>query len=164
MKQHSVNEYVLQVSLCMTLFASCQLARAQTVGSTEALTTGDVLEEVTVTAQKRVERLSDTTVSAAVVSSDSLTKSGVSTLDDLGMSVPSLTTQPSNGSNRSSFSMRGISTNVLTAGAPSGVAVMLDGVTLAPESMGARQLTDVANVEVLRGPQATLGGRNACAE
>jgi iron complex outermembrane receptor protein len=121
------------------------------------------LEEVVVTAQKRVERLSDTTVSAAVVSADRLVLSGVTNLDDLGKAVPSLGASPSNGMNRSGFSMRGISTTVITAGAPSGVAVMVDGVTLAPESMGARQLGDVENVEVLRGPQATLGGRTASA-
>ena len=138
-------------------------ALAQSAAAVEAAPSGDALEEITVTAQKRVERLSDTTVSAAVVNSDTLIKSGVSTLDDLGKAVPSLTTAPSAGSNRSSFAMRGISTNVVTAGAPSGVAIMVDGVTLAPESMGARQLNDVANVEVLRGPQATLGGRTASA-
>ena len=121
------------------------------------------LEEIVVTAQKRVERLSDTTVSAAVVNTERLTESGVGTLDDLGKAVPSLGASPSNGQNRSNFSMRGISTSVITAGAPSGVAVMVDGVTLAPESMGARQLGDIQNVEVLRGPQATLGGRTASA-
>ena len=135
--------------------------QARDSSSSEAPTVG--LEEVLVTAQKRVERLSDTTVSAAVVSSDTLTKSGVTNLDDIGKAVPSLLAAPSNGTNRSGFSMRGISTPVITAGAPSGVAIMIDGVTLAPESMAARQLGDVANVEVLRGPQATLGGRTASA-
>ena len=154
---------IVFLSSSLACFASVLPAFAADAAAAEAAPPAEGLEEIVVTAQKRVERLSDTTVSAAVVSSDNLVKSGVSTLDDLGKSVPSLSASPSNGSNRSGFAMRGISTNVVTAGAPSGVAIMVDGVTLAPESMGARQLNDVANIEVLRGPQATLGGRTASA-
>ncbi|WP_395407391.1 TonB-dependent receptor plug domain-containing protein [Pseudoduganella sp. UC29_106] len=110
---------------------------------------------------KRKENLREAAVSAAVVTADSLVKSGVETLDDVGKAVPSLVAAPSGGNLRSGFTMRGISTSVVTVGAPSGTAVMIDGVTLAPESMAAKQLTDIQNLEVLRGPQATLGGRTA---
>jgi iron complex outermembrane receptor protein len=119
------------------------------------------IQEVIVTAQKRKENLREAAVSAAVVTSESLVKSGVQTLDDVGKVVPSLVAAPSGGNLRSGFTMRGISTSVVTVGAPSGTAVMIDGVTLAPESMAAKQLTDIQNLEVLRGPQATLGGRTA---
>lgn len=146
----------------LAMAGGAQLAVAQD-GAPDSTTSPVGLEEVVVTAQKRVERLSDTTVSAAVVAADTLVTSGVTSLDDMGKAVPSLLASPSNGTNRSGFAMRGISTPVITAGAPSGVAIMVDGVTLAPESMGARQLGDIANVEVLRGPQATLGGRTASA-
>lgn len=119
------------------------------------------IQEVIVTAQKRKENLREAPVSAVVMSADSLLKSGVETLDDVGKLVPSLVAAPTGGALRSGFTMRGISTTVQTIGAPSGTAVMIDGVTLAPESMAAKQLTDIANLEVLRGPQATLGGRTA---
>jgi iron complex outermembrane receptor protein len=158
--QHAVRS-ALSVFSTLALFGTTTVVMGQTPAEGETQSAG--LEEVVVTAQKRTERLSDTTVSAAVVSADRLIQSGVTNLDDLGKAVPSLLASPSNGANRSGFAMRGISTTVITAGAPSGVAVMVDGVTLAPESMGARQLGDVANVEVLRGPQATLGGRTASA-
>jgi iron complex outermembrane receptor protein len=131
--------------------------------STEPESDGPALEEIVVTAQKRTEKLSDVTVSAAVMSAEGLVKSGVANLDDLGKAIPSLVAAPSSGTARSGFTMRGISTTVLTPGAPSGVAIMIDGVTLAPESMAARQLSDIESVEVLRGPQATLGGRTASA-
>jgi len=152
----------LSILSTVALAGGTPLAVAQTA-TPDSGHESEGLQEVVVTAQKRVERLSDTTVSAAVVNSEHLVQTGVSTLDDLGKAVPSLGASPSPGQNRSGFSMRGISTSVITQGAPSGVAIMVDGVTLAPESMGARQLGDVENVEVLRGPQATLGGRTASA-
>jgi iron complex outermembrane receptor protein len=119
------------------------------------------IQEVVVTAQKRKENLREAPVSAVVMTADSLVKSGVETLDDVGKLVPSLVAAPTGGNLRAGFTMRGISTTVQTIGAPSGTAVMIDGVTLAPESMAAKQLSDIANLEVLRGPQATLGGRTA---
>jgi iron complex outermembrane receptor protein len=119
------------------------------------------LETVVVTAQKRVEPLKEVTASATVVSEEKLQLSGVNTTDDIGKLVPSLQASSSGTNLRSSFSLRGIGTAVLTIGAPSGTAVMIDGITLAPESIAAKQLTDIQNVEVLRGPQSTLGGRAA---
>lgn len=117
--------------------------------------------DIVVTAQKRTVSLRESPVSVAVISSESLQKAGISTLDDMGKSVPSLTALPSGTTLRPSFTMRGISTDVLGIGAPGGVAVMIDGVTIAPESLIAKQLSDIQNVEVLRGPQSTLGGRTA---
>ena len=121
----------------------------------------DMVEEIVVTAQKQTVSLRDTPASVAVISSESLEAAGVSTLDDIGKTVPSLSALPSTASLRPRFTIRGVSTDVLGIGAPSGVAVMIDGVTLSPESLAARQLTDIQNVEVLRGPQSTLGGRTA---
>jgi iron complex outermembrane receptor protein len=146
----------------LSIAALPAIAQAQSAPVTAATESkSQQIQEVIVTAQKRKENLREAPVSAAVVTAESLVKSGVETLDDVGKLVPSLVAAPSGGNLRSGFTMRGISTNVLTVGAPSGTAVMIDGVTLAPESMAAKQLTDIQNVEVLRGPQATLGGRTA---
>lgn len=117
--------------------------------------------EIVVTAQKRTESVRDTPAAVAVVAPVVLTRAGVTTIDDLGKAVPALVASPASTTLRPFYTLRGISTNVITVGSPSGVAVMLDGVTLAPESLAARQLTDIASVEVLRGPQSTLGGRAA---
>lgn len=139
-------------------------ASAQTAGSTEPADAQDRVDssqDIVVTAQKRTVTLRDSPVSVAVISADSLQKAGVSTLDDMGKTVPSLSALPSNSTLRPRFTIRGISTDVLGIGVPSGVAVMIDGVTIAPESLAAKQLVDIQNVEVLRGPQSTLGGRTA---
>ena len=59
--------------------------------------------------------------------------------------------------------MRGISTNANEAavGLTSGVSIMIDGVPVPSDSMAANELTDIKRVEVLKGPQSTLGGRTA---
>ena len=119
------------------------------------------IETVVVTAQKKVEPLSNVTASVAVIGTDTLQTSGVTVLDDIGKVVPSLASQPTGTNLHIGFAMRGISTTVISIGSPSGTAVMLDGITLAPESMAAKNLVDIQDVEVLRGPQATLGGRTA---
>jgi iron complex outermembrane recepter protein len=146
---------------CYSLSMLAIPAVASAQDAQQAVASKGQIQEVIVTAQKRKENLREAPVSAAVVTEETLVKSGVQTLDDVGKLVPSVVAAPSGGNLRSGFTMRGISTSVVTIGAPSGTAVMIDGVTLAPESMAAKQLTDVQNVEVLRGPQATLGGRTA---
>ncbi|MCS0627893.1 TonB-dependent receptor [Telluria mixta] len=148
-------------ALPIASFAQDAQEPSSSTTTTSTSTSKGQIQEVIVTAQKRKENLRDAPVSAAVVTEESLVKGGVQTLDDIGKLVPSVVAAPSGGNLRSGFTMRGISTSVITIGAPSGTAVMIDGVTLAPESMAAKQLTDVQNVEVLRGPQATLGGRTA---
>lgn len=145
-------------ALIVGLAASGAHAQQATTPETAAATE---IGEIVVTAQKRTENLRDTPVSVAVVGPKQLEAAGVATLDDLGKAVPSLVAAPATSTLRPFYTLRGVSTNVITVGSPSGVAVMLDGVTLAPESLAARQLTDIASAEVLRGPQSTLGGRTA---
>lgn len=120
------------------------------------------LQEVTITAEKRPERLSETPVSAAVVSSSELAASNVSDISDLSKLVPSVNINGSfNG--RVPMGIRGISSvsDEGTVGLSSGVAIMIDGVPVPSDSMDGNDLQDVQSVEVLKGPQATLGGRTA---
>jgi iron complex outermembrane receptor protein len=122
------------------------------------------IEEVVITAQKRPERLQDVPVTAAVVSANELAKSNVSDVSDLNKLVPGLNL---NGtiSGRVPMGIRGISSvsNEAAVGVPSGVAIMIDGVPVPPDSYSGNNVEDVRSVEVLEGPQATLGGRTAAA-
>lgn len=117
-----------------------------------------------ITAQKRTERLEDVPVSAQVVSNNTLSESNVSDVSDLNKLLPSLNI---NGtiSGRAPMGMRGISSvsNEQAVGVPSGVAIMVDGVPVPSDSYDGNQVEDMQNVEVLKGPQATLGGRTAAA-
>src|ERR1700730_12889613 len=132
--------------------------------ATPAESGGLQLEEITITAQKRTEKLSEVPVAASVVSSDLLNSTNAGDITDLNKLVPSVGLVGTfNG--RVPLGMRGISSNAneSTVGLASGVALMVDGVPVPSDSQSANQLEDVRSIEVLKGPQATLGGRTAAA-
>jgi len=120
------------------------------------------LSEVIITAQKRTEKLGDIPVSGSVVSTDTLFNNNISNVSDLNNLVPSLQL---NGtiSGRVPMGVRGISSvsNEQAVGVSSGVAIQIDGVPVPSDSFAGNLVEDVANIEVLKGPQATLGGRTA---
>jgi iron complex outermembrane receptor protein len=120
------------------------------------------LEEIVITAEKTPERLSDVPVSAAVVSSHALANANVSDISDINNLVPSVNLNGTfNG--RVPMGIRGISSvsNEGTVGLSSGVAILLDGVPVPSDSLMGNRIEDVQAIEVLKGPQATLGGRTA---
>ncbi len=152
----SLKAYLATTTVFCGLFASAAFAQQSTTPS-------DTIE-VVVTAQKRTERLKDMTVSASVVDDNALSRANATDISDLNKIVPSVQLKGSfNG--RVPMSMRGISTNANEAaiGLTSGVSILVDGVPVSSDSMGANQLADVERVEVLKGPQSTLGGRAASA-
>ena len=124
--------------------------------------TSGQLEEIVITAQKRPERLQDVPVSASVVSAETIAAKNVTDISDLNNVVPSVNL---NGSytGRVPMGMRGISSvsNEGTVGLSSGVAILVDGVPVPSDSVAGNQLEDIQSIEVLKGPQATLGGRTA---
>ena len=123
---------------------------------------GAQLEEIVVTAQKRPERLTDIPASVSVVSNETVSNQNVGDIADLNKLVPSLDLNGSlNG--RVPMGIRGISSvsNEGTVGLSSGVAILVDGVPVPSDSTYGNQLEDIQSVEVLKGPQATLGGRTA---
>jgi iron complex outermembrane receptor protein len=120
------------------------------------------LEEIVITAEKQTERLSDVPVSAAVISSQALANTDSSDISDINKLVPSVNLNGTfNG--RVPMGIRGVSSvsNEGTVGLSSGVAILIDGVPVPSDSLDGNQLEDAQNVEVLKGPQATLGGRTA---
>ena len=120
------------------------------------------LEEIVITAQKRTERLSDVPVSASVLGNEAISKSNAGDISDLNRLVPSVNLNGTiNG--RVPLGVRGISSvsNEATVGLSSGVAIMIDGVPIPSDSRAGNSLEDVQSIEVLKGPQATLGGRTA---
>jgi iron complex outermembrane recepter protein len=120
------------------------------------------LEEIVITAQKRTEKLQDVPVSATVVSAQALSNANVADLSDLNNLVPSVQLNGTiNG--RVPTGVRGISStsNEQTVGISSGVAINIDGVPVPSDSFAANNVAGVQGVEVLLGPQSTLGGRTA---
>ncbi|HMK84553.1 MAG TPA: TonB-dependent receptor [Steroidobacteraceae bacterium] len=153
------------VAACMALALYGSAGWAQQAESTTAAPSESAqLEEIVITAQKRTERLSDVPVSAAVVSSDTLANINASDISDLNRLVPSVNLNGTfNG--RVPMGIRGISSvsNEGTVGLSSGVAILIDGVPVPSDSLAGDQLNDmdIQSIEVLKGPQATLGGRTA---
>ncbi|ARS26792.1 TonB-dependent receptor domain-containing protein [Sphingomonas sp. KC8] len=124
------------------------------------------LTDIVVTAQKREESLQDTPISIAVLGSEDMEKRGVSTLTDLGSGlVPSVRIAPAGGRPSILFvTMRGISPGDVTQiSRDSTVGVYLDGVYVGRAQGLGTEMLDLERVEVLRGPQGTLFGRNAVA-
>src|SRR5688572_6407001 len=122
-----------------------------------------VLEEVIVTAQKREESLQDVGISVSAFSGDQLKALGVSSTVDITQQVPGLqlfTFSPA----YTVFSLRGVSQNNFQDNLEAPVAVYMDGAYVASMNAINSQLFDMDRVEVLRGPQGTLFGRNARSE
>ncbi|MDB5459848.1 MAG: hypothetical protein JWO72_1589 [Caulobacteraceae bacterium] len=160
----SLHRRVLFASAAVALMGLPHLAHAQgqAPAATPASNSGVQIEEVVITAQKRTERLQDVPVAAAVVGSSTLAQNNAGSLSDLNKVVPSVNLT-GNINSKGALGIRGISSvsNQGAIGIISGVAVLLDGVPVPSDSFAAQQLEDVQRVEVLKGPQATLGGRSA---
>lgn len=121
-----------------------------------------VLEEIVVTARKRLETVQDVPVSISAFDSDALTRIGFSNLTDLAEKVPSLSMAPfPNNSSALVVYMRGVGTvdSQQVARDPA-VGIYLDDVYLGRAQGLAGDLADIQRVEILRGPQGTLYGRN----
>jgi len=122
------------------------------------------VQEIVITAQKRVERVIETPVAISVVGEAALANMNATDISDINKMVPSVELKGTfNG--RVPYSIRGISTNAdeSAVGLTSGVSIMIDGVPVPSDSMAANELQDIRRVEVLKGPQSTLGGRTASA-
>jgi iron complex outermembrane recepter protein len=119
-----------------------------------------VLEEVVVTAQKRAESIQDVPLSIMAFSNATLERAGVRSADELTKIVPNLQINRQAQASATAIRMRGIGSVGNNSIDPS-VAPFIDGVYIARPGAILNSFLDVAGVEVLRGPQGTLFGRNA---
>jgi iron complex outermembrane receptor protein len=118
------------------------------------------LEPIIVTAERREESLQNVGISISVLSGDSLAEKSITHINDLQNATPSLQVEPAFGSSQPQFRLRGIGFIDYTSNNTSPVGVSLDGVAFALPIQTQGQLFDIDRVEVLRGPQGTLYGRN----
>jgi iron complex outermembrane receptor protein len=117
--------------------------------------------EIVVTARRREESLIDVPISMSVVSGDSLVKSGAADITALQDKTPNLTLQIARGSNSTLIAFsRGVGQQDPLWGFEPGVALYIDDVYVARPQGAVLDIFDVERVEVLRGPQGTLYGRN----
>jgi len=118
------------------------------------------IEEIVVTAQKRPENIQNVPISISAFSGGFMESSGIDTLQDLGAYVPNLSLSKSSQTANQRIIIRGVGSVGDSAIEPS-VAVFIDGVYYPRSSSVVGAMSDIEIVEVLRGPQGTLYGRNA---
>ena len=116
--------------------------------------------EIVVTAQKRVENLQDVPIAVSAFSQDTLEKKGLNGGADLQIAIPNVTFGAT-GFGRYNFQIRGIGAQIQGASADTGVGVHENNIPLTVNRLAAAEFYDIERVEVLRGPQGTLYGRNA---
>lgn len=148
------------------LYCSALASLPTLFGAASATSTPQVqpsgVSEIVVTAQKREQRLQDVPASVSALTAQKLTISRVQNVTDLDALTPNLTvTFTPSGSSAPVYSMRGVIASATAPGADKGVAVYIDGVYLGTGSGSVFDLADVERVEVLKGPQGTLFGRNS---
>jgi outer membrane receptor protein involved in Fe transport len=120
-----------------------------------------VIEELVVTAQKKEEALQDVPIAVSAFSQDTLEAQKIDGGPNLQLAIPNVTFAKSNFTNSFNFQIRGIGAKAVGASADAGVGVHLNNAPQQSGNLFEAEFYDVERVEVLRGPQGTLYGRNA---
>jgi iron complex outermembrane receptor protein len=154
----------LWAALCLTVLAGAAMAQTgtETIGSTDAAKptqSEDQLQEVVVTAQRRSESVQKTALAVTAISGETLLETGTTNLEALSQVAPGLNVSEQVGQAR--LTLRGIGLDDISTGAESSVAFNQDGVFYSRSAAALASFYDVDRVEILRGPQGTLYGRNA---
>ncbi|MFT4046236.1 MAG: TonB-dependent receptor [Solimonas sp.] len=120
------------------------------------------LQEVVVTARRRTESAQDVPISMTVLDGDALDQAGLVRPQDIQYRVPNLVVSVPN-TRLSSYTIRGLGSTSFNDGMESSVGLFLDGVYLGRQGLSIFDLVDLEQIEVLRGPQGTLYGKNTTA-
>jgi iron complex outermembrane receptor protein len=149
----------LALSFAATAAAEAQTTPAAAPTAAPASDGGTTTEEIVVTAQKRSEKLQDVPISISAVTGPQLAKIGVTQVSQLQLAVPALRLNYSG--NTVQPSIRGIGSSVAGPGLYSNIPIYVDGFYISSPTSSDIDLIDVEGVNVLKGPQGTLFGRNA---
>lgn len=152
---HKAVTKALALSACFALNVNAQEAGAVDEDS--------MLEKITVTAQKRVEKLSEVPVAVSVLRSEQIDSAFANNVENLQALVPSVSFRKGNTTRNSALTVRGIGTISFSVAAEPSVSTVVDGVVLGRSGQAFVDLYDLDRIEVLRGPQGTLFGKNASA-
>ncbi|MDQ1191587.1 iron complex outermembrane receptor protein [Brevundimonas vesicularis] len=148
---------VLLAALMSSVAAPALAQEAATAQPEQAASVDDII----VTAQRRSQALLDVPLAISALNTETLTNKGITNSANLATAVPNLQVSSPYGNTQPNFSLRGISVaNEYNANQASPVGVYIDDVYIASRTSQGMGLFDLDRVEVLRGPQGTLFGRN----
>ncbi len=125
--------------------------------------TAKTMDELIVTTQRREQTLLEVPVAVNVVDGDALDRVFFDNVQDLSLLVPSLTIADAVGLDGTAVRIRGVGTSVFSVTVEPSVSFVIDGVVLARNGSGLVEFSDIERIEVLRGPQGTLFGKNSSA-
>lgn len=134
-------------------------ANAPEAGAPEADAPDDGLAEVVVTSRNREESSQDVPIPMSVIQSDALVRDGTVGIQDLTQKAPGLEATTPN-SRRTGVALRGLGKSAGNDALEASVGVLIDGIFLTHPGMTYQDFTDLDRIEVLRGPQGTLLGKN----
>jgi iron complex outermembrane receptor protein len=137
------------------------VAHAQEAGDGDA--DSDGVNVIIVTANKVAENVQDVPIAITAVTADRLEQTGTTSLEGLTQIVPSVTFRKGTTSANSAIVMRGVGTITFSIAAEPSVSTVVDGIVLSRSGQAFMDLVDPERLEVLRGPQGTLFGKNASA-
>lgn len=151
---------VAMQTLAPTPAATVQPVAGQASDNAPAATGGFGLEEIVVTAQKRTENLQETPLAISALTAATIEAQGISTISNLAATAPSLNVTQTAAPGTASIFIRGQGTSepILTADSP--VALYIDGIIIGRSTGSVFDVAELERIEVLRGPQGTLYGRN----
>jgi iron complex outermembrane receptor protein len=138
-------------------------AAAAAPQASDAVDTGNSTGDIIVTATRRSESLSNVPLAVSAVTAESLQNSGANDIRQLNQLAPSLLVSSTGSEANGSARIRGVGTVGDNPGLESSVATFIDGVYRSRTGAGLNDLGEIERIEVLRGPQGTLFGRNASA-
>lgn len=148
------------LALAIPTSLSAEQADQQAESTAESDATGD---EIIVTATRRSEPLQRVPIAVSVIGGDRLREGNLNSVRDLANEVPSLNFRTAASNKDQAIFIRGLGTVSTSPGVEPSVASVLDGIVLARQGQATLDLLDIERVEVLRGPQGTLFGKNASA-
>lgn len=143
--------------------AAAMPATGQTAASVPAADASQASDDIIVTATKREQTLQDVPVSVSVTSAQTLERAQIRDLIDLQSVVPSLKVAQFNAVGQTNFIIRGFGNGNGNVGIEGSVGVFIDGVYRSRSAASLNDLPEVERIEVLRGPQSTLFGKNVSA-
>jgi iron complex outermembrane receptor protein len=148
-------------------FRLAQVDQGQTSGGVGSGAVGTdnspAVEEVVVTAQKRPERLQDIPVAVSVINNVALAQNHISSIGQIQQISPSVSFTDSANTRGDGLSIRGIGTLNFSDGVEPSVSTVVDGVVIGRSAAAFFDFNDIERIEILRGPQGTLFGKNSSA-